>query len=187
MWMESRNPVLGRPEFGTDGGILVKRLGDAVGQLGWRYEVRGKPRRGLLEWGKVPGLGSDQGAEEPGVPGSLAQRLFREQPRPKLQVFQERAFRFQVWPALSLCPGAPAGPARIGRHGTGPRRLAHRYWRTFRDKFSRAGEIVEIMRGTLLVHCLDCPHSPMRPCHTESCGSLALQIKTHSRVQTMPC
>ena len=37
MWMESRNPVLGRPGIGTDGGILVKRLGDVAGQLpGWR-------------------------------------------------------------------------------------------------------------------------------------------------------
>ena len=43
------------------------------------------------------------------------------------------------------CP-RPPNSARIGRWGQG---LPRRYWRTFPGKFSRAGEIVEIMRGTL--------------------------------------
>jgi hypothetical protein len=57
------------------------------------------------------------------------------------------------------CPStglALPSSARIRSQGQDVR---DRYWRTFPDKFSRAGEIVEIMRGTLL---------PTLPSHTFS-------------------
>jgi hypothetical protein len=93
------------------------------------------PRKGLLECGCLPAQWS---SEEPTSSPLTSAAI------------QGWAFCFQVPDPLPLS-GRGAGsffPALRG-YGPGSREQPPFHWRTFTDKFSRAGEIVEIMRGTL--------------------------------------
>jgi hypothetical protein len=63
---------------------------------------------------------------------------------------QGRAFCFQAPDPLSLSGRGAGSSFRLCVDTAQGSVGSHRFhWRTFTDKFSRAGEIVEIMRGTL--------------------------------------
>lgn len=92
--------------------------------------------------------------EKQKLPGFLPW-LFSRVP-PNFSGFSERAFLFQ---ALKTCfsgvPQRPGAGFLLPQFCSEGARQGHCvfkgcHWRTLTDKFSRAGEIVEIMRGTLL-------------------------------------